>query len=37
MLSMGSHGLGFVLIVSGSDHVRQVIAKLPVLMMMILR
>jgi hypothetical protein len=29
MLSMGSHGLGFVLIVSGSDHVRRVIAKLP--------
>jgi hypothetical protein len=29
MLSMGSHGLGFVLIVSGSDHVRRVVAKIP--------
>jgi hypothetical protein len=29
MLSMGSHGLGFVPIVSGSDHVRRVVAKIP--------
>jgi hypothetical protein len=29
MLSMGSHGLGFVPNVSGSDHVRRVVAKIP--------
>jgi hypothetical protein len=29
MLSMGSHGVGFVLIVSGSHHVRWVVAKIP--------